>query len=299
MAINLITGHYGTDHITSLDARAMNRSIFGKNPFRAYSEYNTSTATNSCILSASATTGGYTMTLGIGTIYWNGMFIRLTSGETSETVASCEGYKVYLHYSRSGSTEYIEVLFTQASYTEQRAFADTASSAYLKIGEFTNASGTMYSYDIPIMPDLITRATEMNAKSAGATGQSQTKLLCQQMFANASSLNDESMTQIALDEKITNFEQVDIQVKIGNSYFKKRVPTIHLEYNSNSNTNDVVFTKWNRNVNEIDYFTFRCYHSNNGATFNIGKLFKFVNNSFTAETAQANIYIYGIGRIAN
>ena len=296
MAINLITGHYGTDHITANDARATNRAIFGINPFRA--TYNYNSTGGGFTLGKTSVTGGYKMYINNGLLYWNGMFIRITTSDYSEIVESCEGYNVYLHYTKSSTVEYIEIVYTTGTYTNKPTFSDDTSGAYLKIGTFNNADGSSITNDIPVAVDFPDKVKMMNATAIGSSN-TEAVLLLQKSLSNASSKTDTEATSSSLSEKFTNFEYVEIKIAGATGYKYFRFPSRWVAEQTSS-SGWIEWAKWHQSDDEIYHFAVQVYPSSSAnAALSIGKLVRFANNTFSAETTTRTMYVYGVGRINN
>lgn len=296
MAVELLTGHKGTAHITAADGRKMNRAIFGKNPLRLYGEYNSAYNNILGFLTVGiVAVGTYRMRMGSGLIYWNGMFIRSTGAEHSQNVASCEGYKVYLHYTKASNIETVEVLFTTSSYTNSLTFSDSTSEAYLLYGQYNNADGSDVTYYVPAFPDVIDRIKKMNISSA-VTGNSEKVLLYEANLTNAENASGgEGITAYDLAEKSSNFEYIDVIINSGTGREKRFRLTQNEIISSDAR---LEWSRWNKFINEIHYYSFALYTNNSYNKINIGKLYRLVNNAFSADTSTNTIKIYGVGRIA-
>ena len=295
MAIELLTGHKGTAHITAADGREMNRAIFGKSPLRLYGNYNSAYNNLLGLLYVNTTTQNYRMYIGSGLIYWNGMFIKSTGAYNSQYVASCEGYKVYLHYTKVSNVETVEVIFTTSSYTNSLAFSDNTSEAYLLYGQYNNADGSDVTYFVPAFPDFFDRTKKMNINPA-ISGNSEKVLLLEMNLINAENASgSEGITAYDLAEKSSNFEYIDVIINSGTSREKR----FRLTQNEISSSDArLEWSRWNMFINEIHYYSFAFFTNNTYNKINIGKFYRLVNNSFSADTGTNTIKIYGVGRIA-
>ena len=169
MAINLITGHSGSNHISSVDARAMNRATYGNGNYRLYAENGSSTLTAGCSVGKNTQSGTYRPNVGKGVIMWNGMFIRVDAQVNhTEYLESLNGLKIYLHYQKVSNVESVEFVFTfddSAFASKIKAnwqFTDSQTDVYALYYTFTNATGTSGTYSFAMKKaatDLIDELT--------------------------------------------------------------------------------------------------------------------------------------------
>ena len=306
MAVELITGHQATNHITADDGRTTNRAIFGKKPCRLAGEYNSTvydgTAVNSKVglMTATQFTGPkYRGEVDVGLIYWNGMFIRITSKVyQSPQVSSEEGVRVYLHYTRSeAGVESVEVLFTTAEYTSSDVFDfDNTSEAYLLYGTFDNAAGTNKTYYLPIVNDMMGRKKAINQFAVG----NDVVKLGEVTLVNASTYNDSGTQTFALSETPENFEFIELRLGINNTQGRviMRVPSHYFKYHNNGMVDGLDRVEWQRHIlNKIRSWQFAFYYNAAGDVATAGKMTRFENGEFSAETTSYYLRVYGVGRI--
>lgn len=115
MAVNvsLMTGHGETEHVTSFDARALNRSILGKDK---YLLFETTGEKDYIKVQVSPLTGE--IQISKGALLYSGMFIRVEEGLISYTTPATTDYVyVWLHYQRNPENlvETVEFVTTTSS----------------------------------------------------------------------------------------------------------------------------------------------------------------------------------------
>ena len=115
MAVNvsLMTGHGETEHVTSFDARALNRSILGKDK---YLLFETTGEKDYIKVQVSPLTGE--IQISKGALLYSGMFIRVEGGLISYTTPATTDYVyVWLHYQRNPENlvETVEFVTTTSS----------------------------------------------------------------------------------------------------------------------------------------------------------------------------------------
>lgn len=143
MAISaaLITGHGDGEHITSFDARAFNRSMFGKGKYILQDADNLK-------VQVSALTG--TIQISAGSCLWSGMHIRVEEegAVTYTTPASTDYVYVWLHYLRNPENlvESVEFVATSGAKPELGLIVDNLTDemteAYTLFCSFTHDTAT-------------------------------------------------------------------------------------------------------------------------------------------------------------
>lgn len=169
MAINLITGHSGSNHISSADARAMNRATYGNGNYRLYAENGSNPLMAGCSVDKNTQSGTYRPNVGEGVIMWNGMFVRVDATVNhTEYLESLNGFKIYLHYQKISNVESVEFVFTfddtefASKIKANWQFTDSQTDVYALYYTFTNATGTSGTYSFAMKKattDLIDELT--------------------------------------------------------------------------------------------------------------------------------------------
>lgn len=252
MAINLITGHSGNNHISSADARAMNRSTYGNGNYRLYAENGSNPLTAGCSVGKNTQSGTYRPNVGKGVIMWNGMFIRVDATVNhTEYLESLNGLKIYLHYQKISNVESVEFVFTfddTAFASKIKAnweFTDSLTDVYALYYTFTNATGTSGTHSFAMKKaatDLVDELTTalgtvnnaLTTKADKTTTEAElakrfTKSELQSMFCTHSTSDyrvllghdnvgtntgsgGSSYVNISLSEPITNFAFVEVRI---------------------------------------------------------------------------------------
>ena len=141
LSVALITGHGEDDHITSFDARAFNRSVFGKGKYILQDAENLK-------VQVSALTG--TIQISAGSCMWSGMHIRVEEDGaiTYTTPASTDYVYVWLHYTRNPENLIESVEFTTTSGAKPEMelirdnLTDDTTEAYTLFCSFTHDTST-------------------------------------------------------------------------------------------------------------------------------------------------------------
>ena len=141
LTTELITGHGSGEHVTSFDARAFNRSVFGKGKYIFQDAENLK-------VQISAITG--TIQISAGSCLWSGMHIRVAEEGSIKytTPASTDYVYVWLHYVRNPEdlVESVEFTTTTSSKPETKLIADTLTDemteAYTLFCSFSHDTST-------------------------------------------------------------------------------------------------------------------------------------------------------------
>lgn len=141
MSIELITGHGETDHISSYDMRAFNRSVFGKGRY-VFEDAEKMTVT--------PTASQLKIEIASGSCMWSGMHIRNNDTETLRYISPADSDYVYvwLHYTKDVSTgvEKVEFAVTTAATVDTSlifdAIDDETSEAYTLFAKFYHNKAT-------------------------------------------------------------------------------------------------------------------------------------------------------------
>ena len=305
--VELITGHKATNHITSDDGRAANRAIFGKGAYKLYGEYNSSPTGNACGITVQSYSGGkYSIRFGVGLLYWNGMFIRITQTISQSLVTSEEGMKVYLHYTRDAQTavEEVEIIFSTTEYTSTPDFDfDNTTEAYLLVCSFANTDGTGKTEYLPIFEDIVGKKKKMNTFSTSQNPQMYELTASYTNLTNAASGSEaDATTDVALKDKPTNFEFIEIRVAegSGSGNFRQifRFPSHYFKYaSSGAGKRDISWTVRYGAGAKTYYFQF--YYNSDEDIVSFGKLYVYDGATFAGTGSTYCVRIYGVGRVAN
>lgn len=175
VSVDLITGHGETDHITSFDARAENRALFGGGKYildNADTQY-----LNYAIEPSLAK-----ITITPGSLMWSGMHIRVEEEKSTSyaTPATTGEVKVWLHYMRDAETfvESVEFVTTTgadpASDLIQDNLTDEATEAYTLFCSFihdpdtvtTTSLNTAFLHREGLDPSIRRQNTKISSMSA-------------------------------------------------------------------------------------------------------------------------------------
>lgn len=201
LSVGLITGHGDGEHVTSFDARAFNRSMFGRGKYILQDAENLK-------VQISALTG--TVQISAGSCLWSGMHIRVEEegSFTYTTPASTDYVYVWLHYIRNPENlvESVEFVTTTGNKPELELIADEITDemteAYTLFCSFTHDTATNTAQSISSdfalrLPLDDTAKTQNSAQSAfQATVSQQINVMSEKVEGFAKSIPTSLLSEI-------------------------------------------------------------------------------------------------------
>lgn len=196
--LELITGKYGTPHISSMDVRAFNRSIFGAESLYVLNDG------DGCKITASASSSGLTVNISEGSMLWNGMHIRnkaTTTVTTTSIIGSAAVAQLDLIYVQANTIEGVQFVLRAGSPSTNYKFSDSTIDAECTIAtiRFSTTSSTVTS-----ITDRRTELSNVSSLVSAVHSDLANNNAVVQLFQGSAGVGD-TMT---LSEAFTNFNKL-------------------------------------------------------------------------------------------